>query len=222
MAKPSPTDGATQTATKGGGIGAFAWVTPRAYATSLDPVNDGNELEDMMPMDPPPDEDAWEAYLDFTLKLMEADGSNAVSNQTVTAIEAALGSPLPFEVAVLFLIGVPNSDGWQRWGDDPATQLTAWNEQLTAALRDTHGQEVAAGLSTASPLVPIYDGFAVPVGAAAGHDTADSNPVFAIQEGMVSVAANDLAAWLHQTFDMPLPWWPDTPDKRFLFWSDLT
>jgi len=185
-------------------------------------VTDGNDLEDIMPMDPPPDEDAWEAYLDFTLKLMEADGSNAVSNPTIAAIEAAVGAPLPFEIAILFLLGVPNGDGWQRWGDDPATQLAAWNDQLSTALRSKHGREISEGLATASPLVPIYEGFAVPVGPAEGSGTADSNPVFALSGGEISVAANDLAAWLHQMFDMPLPWWPDTPHKRFRFWSDLT
>lgn len=181
---------------------------------------EGLTSEAMMPMDPPPDEDAWEAYLNFTLNLLEADGSNAASNETVQALEDSFGQQLPIEVALLLLIGVPDGEAWHRWGDDPAAELAAWHAELGDSLVSA-SPEAASGYSTAPRLLPIYQGFAVPVTAAEGHASADSNPVFAIEAGNVSVAANDLAAWMHKQFDTPLPWWPDTPNKRFLFWTDL-
>ena len=184
-------------------------------------MTEGTNPEDLMPMDPRPDEDAWEAYIDFTLKLLGADGSNAVPNSTVTTLEAALGHPLPFELAILLLIGVPNGDDWHQWGDDPAAELADWQDTLANELSAVHGATVKDRLAAASPMIPIYRGFAMPVEQAEGDGSPDANPVFAIEQGRVRVAANDIAAWLHLVFDAPLPWWPDAPDKHVAVWTDL-
>lgn len=194
-------------------------------------------------MDPSPDEDAWEAFLDFAIDRMNGVDANGVSNPQITQIETALGSLLPFEVGLFIVIGVPDGDEWFRWGDDPAADLAAWQSDMadrfirdvidgSAGWPPSIGSEpdteaarrsaLATALDDAPTLFPLHSHFAVPITIADDETSNDSNPVLSVSGANVSVAAPDLAAWLHRQFDVPLPMWPETPARTFPFWSDLT
>lgn len=174
-------------------------------------TDDDAPLEELIGLEPPPDEEAWEAYLLWAMDRLGADGTTSVDMKTLALLEKALGRQVPFEVGLLLVIGVPDSDGWHRWGADPAAQLLDWNRNLQIANRPID----------ASPLLPLYRNHAVPVGLAEGQETASSNPVLRIEGDRVRIAGRDLAAWLTAEFDVPLPMWPDTAPRYFPFWSDL-
>lgn len=204
-------------------------------------------------MDPAPDEAAWEAFLIFALNGMQGRSENGASSEVVQAIEAAAGGEMPFEVGLLLVMGVPDGDGWRRWGQDPGAEYVEWrasfNERVMAGIEaggrwveawgerpaDADGRAtiVSAELAEAPPLMPLYDRCVVPLAVARNEESTSSNPVF-IVDGIgsgvgdgtsngiqVTTAGTDLAAWLHVTFDVALPWWPDTPPRSFPFWSDL-
>lgn len=193
-------------------------------------------------LDPSPDEDAWEAFIEFAWDRIGGQDANGIDNPLVAKIEAALGTMLPFEVGLLLVMGVPDGDEWFRWSDDPATDL----EQFTTTLRARLIDDVATGTAWSSTwgarpqgeaeraavagqafddapaLLPLHSSFAVPVTVAHDEASSDANPVLAVDGATVRVAGTDLAEWLHKQFDVPLPMWPDTPARSFPFWSDLT
>lgn len=199
-------------------------------------------IDGLLALEPSPDEEAWEAFLVFALEhLGGGDEATAIDMATLRRLEKALGVQLPFEIGLLLVIGVPDSDDWIRWGDDPGGQHEAWRERTLARILsdvetggfwaptwgerpdDATGRDevVRSAYAAAAPLLPLHRNAAVPLTIADGEETAESNPIFEISGATVRVAGTDLAAWLNREFDVPLPMWPETPPREFTFWSDL-
>lgn len=193
-------------------------------------------------LEPAPDEEAWEKYLEFALEQLGTDGSSGLTNAQLAVVEDALGYELPFEVGLLLVMGVPDDDGWLDWRDDPAEQLRSWQAWVTKGIvfdvrendfwsptfgpRPDDVDERAAGAAAAvaglEPLLPLYRHRAIPVSTPAGHDNASGNPVLSIMQTDVIEYGRDLADWLHRDFRVPLPTWEMPGDRRFPFWSELT
>lgn len=192
-------------------------------------------------MDPPPDDEAWEAYLIFALNILGGNDGNGLTNDELGELEGVLGVTLPFEVGLLLVMGVPDDVRWHRWNDDPATKWAGWNTRLhdtlvaSAASDDmwvsSWGQRpdeagersdaIATLLADAPPLLPLYDDRAIPLTTARDVDVAEANPVLSIEHAGVTIRGTDLANWLHREFDVPLPMWPETTARSFPFWSEL-
>ena len=160
--------------------------------------------------DPRPDEDAWEAYLNFVRPFMEASEKTGLENTQLAELETALGAPVPFEVGLLLVMGVPDIFPWRNWQTAAESQLNEWNHQIAQALNVD-----VEGLSHAPQLLPIYGNIAVPIG-----PVADASPLFRIDPSGPSLAGLDLADWLHKEFDLPLPWWPENELVEVAFWSE--
>lgn len=169
-------------------------------------------LDELIELEPAPDEEAWEAYLLWAMEQLGADESTAVEMETLRRLEEALGMQVPYEIGLLLVIGVPATDGWHRWGDDPAAQLEEWRR----------GLGIEGVPEDASPLLPLYGNNAVPTAVADGLDSPTSNPILRIENGAVTVVGANLAAWLTSEFGVPLPMWPDTPPRHFPFWSNAS
>ena len=192
-------------------------------------------------MDPPPDDEACEAYLIFALNILGGDDNNGLTNDELGELERVLGVTLPFEVGLLLVMGVPSEARWIRWNDDPAAKWAGWNTRLHEAVvaavelddlwvsswgqrPDEAGERsdaIATLLADAPPLLPLYDDRAIPLTTARDVDMAESNPVLSIEHTGVTVRGTDLANWLHREFDVPLPMWPETAARWFPFWSEL-
>ena len=200
-------------------------------------------IDGLLALEPSPDEEAWEAYLIFALEHMGAgDEATAIDMGSLRKLEQAIGVQLPFEIGLLLVVGVPDSDEWVRWGNEPAQEYAEWKEQVlsriltevettdvwtdawgsrpgtaedrAAAVRSAHG--------SAAPLLPLYRNRVVPLTIADGEEIAESNPILAIDGATVTTVGTDLAAWLNNEFDVPLPMWPETPARSFPFWADLS
>lgn len=202
---------------------------------------DGLPVDQLIGLDPTPDEDAWEAYLLFAMEQIGGEESNAIEMQSLRALEKSIGVQLPFEVGLLLVIGVPDSDEWYRWGSDPSTQYAEWKERTVQSIlgdvetkefwapawgprpdsADARESVVRAEHAMSAPLLPLFNDRVVPLTAADGEATAESNPVLAIEGAFVTTAGTDIAAWLTNEFDVPLPMWPETAARSFPFWSDL-
>jgi hypothetical protein len=152
-----------------------------------------------------------------------------------------VGCQLPFETGLLLVMGAPVAEGWHQW-HEPDADWAAWNEQLVGGVCfdiehnnfwfDGWGPQptaLAARLQTAREqfesnvpkLFPIYNGRAMPLTAADGQENSDGNPVFSVDRTEVLMFGDDLAAWMHREFEVPLPMWP-AEERRFPFWTDLT
>ncbi len=160
--------------------------------------------------DPRPDEDAWEAYLNFVRPLMEASDATGLENVQLAALEQVIGGSVPFEVGLLLVMGVPDTFPWRNWQVDAASQLAEWNRQVSQTLKLDSDE-----LSQAPQLLPIYANVAVPIG-----PVTDASPLFRVDPSGLTFAGLDLADWLHNEFDMPLPWWPNNQPGDVRFWSD--
>ena len=198
-------------------------------------------IDGLIALEPTPDEEAWEAYLLFALENLEATEETAIDMRTLAAIERAVGVRVPFEVGLLLVIGVPDAEGWFRWGDDPAAELVSWNERTLGAILDdvehrqfwseawgarpadeeVRARRVRKLYADAAPVLPLYRNRVVPLVPAAGETAAESNPVLALDGASVTTAGTDIAAWITNEFGVPLPMWPETPPRTFTFWSDL-
>jgi len=174
-------------------------------------VEDGSFPE----QDPRPDEDAWEAYLEFVRPFLDARDDTGLENSQLRTLEELVGAPLPFEVGLLLVMGVPDTFPWRNWNTDPEAQLTEWNAELGTAL----GLD-AQDLLDAPRLFPLYANVAVPLVADQGETPGVTAPVFRVDPGSLQLAGLDLADWLHKQFDVPLPWWPDNQPQTVPFWSD--
>ncbi len=200
------------------------------------------DIDGLLALEPSPDEEAWEAYVVFALEQMGAgDEDMAIDMGTLRKLEQALGVQLPFEIGLLLVVGVPESDDWVHWGDDPAKEYRDWNslvlDRILAAVEDeefwsdawgerpgdaqTRKEVVTAVHASAAPLLPLYRDRVVPLTIANDADAAESNPILALQGASVRTVASDLAAWLNGEFDVPLPMWPETAARSFPFWTDL-
>lgn len=172
--------------------------------------------DDVFPeQDPRPDEDAWEAYLTFVGPLLGASDDVGLNNTELGALEEVLGEPVPFEIGLLLIMGVPDAFPWRNWKGDPAGQLAEWNRDVASTLAID-----PADLDGAPQLLPIFGNVAVPIGSSVGDPASDANPLFRIEPTGVQLAGLDVADWLHKQFDMPLPWWPENQLGVFPFWSD--
>jgi hypothetical protein len=190
--------------------------------------------------DPRPDEEMWDAYLTFALGHIGGLQTDGMRAQQLEDLEGAVGHELPFEVGLLLVMGVPASKGWRRWrtpeadwaewnsyvldglcfgvennnfwspawGDKPATL----SDQLEVA-RHHYGTSVPA-------LFPLFGHRAVPLTVAEGETSSMNNPVFSVVQTDVVTYGDDLAAWMHREFDVPLPMWPAQP-RRFPFWTEV-
>lgn len=193
-------------------------------------------------LEPAPDEEAWEKYLEFALEHLDADGSRGLTNAQLAVVEDALGIELPFEVGLLLVMGVPDDDGWRDWREDPVDQLRQWRAWVTDGVvfdvrendfwSPTFGprpegleERIAAAahaVDALDPLFPLYGHRAIPVATPAGHDSASGNPVLSVMQTDVVEYGRDLADWLHRDFRVPLPTWEMPGERRFPFWSELT
>jgi len=192
-------------------------------------------------LEPSPDEDAWDTYLTWALEQLGGNPDNGITNTQLAELEAAAGAPMPFEIGLLLVHGVPDGEKWWQWNDDPTATLARWNAQLLDGVRfdvehnnlwldswgaraDDLGERllVATDAFTAAPqLLPLWGHRAVPLAVARDEEAAEANPVLSVHQTDVIVYGTDLAAWLHREFDVPLPTWPDTPSRWFPFWSEL-
>ena len=82
-------------------------------------------------VEPRPDEDAWEAFLDLALERIGGERSPGLTNRKIGELETVLGCQLPFEVGLMLVMGVPSDEPWRQW-TDPAADWPAWNERLVA------------------------------------------------------------------------------------------
>lgn len=204
--------------------------------------HDDFPIDGLLALEPSPDEEAWEAFLVFALEHMDAgDEAMAIDMATLRKLEKAIGVQLPFEVGLLLVIGVPDSDEWIRWGEDPAAEYDHWRTDVlervvvdletTGRWPDAWGArpDSAAARSAAvrehhegaAPLLPLTRNRAVPLSIADGEEAPESNPILAIDGAAVTTVATDMAAWLNAEFDVPLPMWPETAPRTFPFWSQL-
>lgn len=190
-------------------------------------------------IEPSPDEDAWEAYLDFALDRLGDDRSDGLTNAALAELEGIVGHRLPFEIGMLLVIGQPDTPPWVRWDDDPAAVWASWNggvvDALVEAVDDglwlpswgsrpdtgTGRRELVADAVDTSPLFPLWGRCAVPLATADGQSTNDNNPILTVSGARIAVAGMDLAAWMHNCFDVPLPMWPSEPTRHFALWSEL-
>ena len=191
-------------------------------------------------IEPRPDEEAWEAYLDLALEHLGDERSPGLLNRQIAELEEVIEHRLPFEVGLMLVMGVPTAAGWKQW-DDPASEWDEWNAWVRKGIcfdvehdgfwHESWGprpEALADQLAVASeqfktvpPLFPLYGHRAMPLTAADGQATSDGNPVLSVMQTDVIVYGADLAAWLHADFGVPLPMWP-AEDRVFPFWSDLT
>lgn len=208
-----------------------------------DPVN-GDISEGLDPeslfIEPRPDEDGWESFLTLALERIDQPLGPGLSNAALGELEDVVEHRLPFEVGLLLVMGVPASDGWHQW-EAPATDWASWQARLVDGLRfdvehnqlwmPSWGQRpetVAAQLDAATshfeqhapPLFPIFRHRAMPLTAAVGELSSDGNPVLSVYGTDVVSYGDDLAAWMHREFDVPLPMWP-AERRVFPFWSEL-
>ncbi len=190
-------------------------------------------------LEPRPDEEAWESYLDLALERIGGDRSPGLTNRQLADLEKAVGCMLPFEIGMLLVMGVPEGDGWWQW-NDPVEDVARWKRTQQTMIAtavtehemwhadwgvrpDGADERVALAsqrLDAAPATFPIHNDAAVPLSVAAGATSSDGNPVLRIVGGTVE-ADSDLAAFLHRTFEVPLPMWP-TEDRSFEFWCGLT
>jgi len=207
--------------------------TPDLGSTGLDGL-------DELFVEPRPDEDAWEAYLDLALERIGGERSAGLTNKALGELEAVIGHQLPFEVGMLLVMGVPADDRWWLW-DDPAAEWAAWNEQVLSGIcfdiehndfwwidwgekPASLANQVAIATeqyeTTIPPLFPLRSHRAIPLVAAEGQANSDGNPIFSVVQTDVIEYGKDLADWMHRDFQVPLPMWP-SEDRHFAFWSDL-
>jgi len=190
-------------------------------------------------VEPRPDEDAWEAFLDLAWERIGGERSPGLTNRDMSGLEAVLGCQLPFEVGLMLIMAVPIAEPWRQW-TDPKADWAAWNEQLvTGFVFDVEHNDVwfpewgpkpstvvaqidvVRGQLGAAPAVfPIYGTHVVPLTAGLDQPNSDGNPVWLIEGSSVRLLGDDLAAWMHGQFDVPLPMWPAEP-RTFPFWSAL-
>lgn len=206
----------------------------------LDAAFIGEGFADGLPgLDPSPDDDAWEAFLTLALERIDGGPGNGLTNGQLAELEGALGAALPFEIGLLLVMGVPATSGWWTW-ESPATDLADWNATLRSGIQlrvrngfwadawglrpgdvDHRVDAATEALSAAPKLLPIFNYRCVPVSRARGEESSDSNPILSVAEGHVATFGDDLAAWLHSEFEVPLPMWPPTAQRWFPFWSEL-
>lgn len=192
-------------------------------------------------LDPTPDEDAWDAFVTLAVERIGGSEANALSNAQLAELEGAIGEALPFEIGLLLVMGVPDGDEWWSW-QDPAADVSRWQTMVRDGLLASvvHGdlwsaewgirpdddseREAAllAALAQAAPLLPLHGYDAVPLGVARDETDTSANPILRIQGGRAVTVGVDLAGWLNNGFDVPLPMWPETAARYFPFWSELT
>ncbi len=191
-------------------------------------------------IEPAPDEEAWEAVLTLALERLDADGSTGLTNAQLSDVETAAGATLPFEVGLLLVMGVPDTDGWVDWRVDPQSIVSRWAARttaivLTAVEHDgrwwpefgarpddpaTRLETARQAMATVTPTLPLYRHHAVPLlGPAAGDELATA--VLDMADIDVQLSGRDLAEWMHRLFDVPLPMWPEAASPDIGFWSDF-
>ena len=194
---------------------------------------------DGMFVEPRPGEDAWEAFMELALERIGGERSSGLSNRQIGDLEGVLGCQLPFEIGLMLVMAVPSAEPWRQWSD-PVADWSAWNEHLVAgfAFGIEHndvwsidwgpkpatltGQidALREQLDAAPALFPIYGNHVVPLTAAEDQANSDGNPIMLIEGSTVALLGDDLAAWMHGQFEVPLPMWP-AEARAFPFWSAL-
>ena len=201
---------------------------------------DDFEIMGMSALDPTPDEEAWEDYLDFAHPILGGDDSLGLAAQDVRRLEELVGAEVPWEIGLFLVLGVPSADGWWRWGDAAEERWAEWQTTVRASVRaavaggawaaewgerpaDESAVEAAveAGVAGAPVLLPLFEDCAVPLTVAEGLSTNIANPILRVSAAGVEQVGVDLADWLHQRFDVPLPMWPPSPTRSFPTWTNL-
>lgn len=201
---------------------------------------DDFEIMGMSALDPTPDEEAWEAYLDFAHPILGGDDSLGLAAQDVRRLEELVGGEVPWEIGLFLVLGVPAADGWWRWDDGAAERWAEWQTSVQAQVgamvtagvwaaewgdrpADEAERDAAAvaGVAAAPVLLPLFEECAVPLAVAEGLSTNIANPILRVGAGGVEQVGVDLADWLHQRFDVPLPMWPPSPARTFPTWTSL-
>ena len=192
-------------------------------------------------LDPTPDEDAWDAFITLAVERIGGSEANGLTNAQLGELEDVLGLALPFEIGLLLIMGVPDDDSWWSW-DSPADDVARWQQtvrgSVLAAVEDDglwsdewgsrpgdraeREATVLGELANATPLLPLHERDAVPLGRARHETDSSANPILRVQGGRITPVGVDVASWLHQYFDVPLPMWPETATRYFPFWSDLS
>lgn len=164
------------------------------------PTNDS-----FLQLDPEPDDEAWESYLEFVMPMLDSVDANGLDAAALARLEEALGHQVPYEVGLLLTIGVPDGDLWWTWKDDPVRQLARFR----------------ADADVEADLLPLYGRCAIALGVGDGVETDARNPVLRLDGAQSTMVGSDLAAWLHAEFNLPLPMWPAPAPRSFPYWSDL-
>lgn len=190
------------------------------------------------------DEEDWEGFLLMALDHLNAQPGQeciGISNTKLAEIEDVVGMQLPFEVGMLLIMGVPDTQGWTRWEDSPQQVWDEWNNYLRGGLvfdvehndywtpdwgprpaEVADRKQVAAdNFAKAPALFPLYGHRCVPLETPVGHASNMGNPVFSIVQTDIIVYGADLAQWLHTEFGVPLPVWTHDQDRTFPFWSEM-
>lgn len=187
------------------------------------------------------DEEQWEAFLLLALEQLDGQQSTGLSNSGLAEVEDIVGHQLPFEVGLLLILGVPEDERWYRWAENPQAIWAEWNAYLYGGVlfdveendvwnadwgprpADADGRKevVASLIQHAPPLFPLYGHRAIPLTPATNRDEAMGNPVLSVVQTDVIVYGDDLAAWMHREFEVPLPTWQGDNERRFPFWTDL-
>ncbi len=68
-------------------------------------------------IEPRPDEDAWEAFLDLALERIGGERAPGLTNREIGELEEVIGCQLPFEVGLMLVMGVPTAEPWRQWTD---------------------------------------------------------------------------------------------------------
>jgi len=187
-------------------------------------------------------EDDWEGFLLVALDSLEEE-CFGMSNSLLAEVEGVVGMQLPFEVGMLLIMGVPDDDRWVRWEDNPQKVWDDWTETVRSgvqfdvehnafwlaewgpkpkALADQRDR-VAEHVAVAPPLFPLYGHRAIPLSTPTGYPSSMGNPVLSIVQTDVIRFGNDVGAWMHKDFGVPLPAWSAEGERwrNFGMWTEM-
>ena len=159
-----------------------------------------------------------------------------LTDAEVERVERRFGWLFPDDLLMLLRFALPTSKGFPDWRSGREETLRASLEWPQEGLRssiecgdlwlDSWGArpiELAEALPIARhavrrapTLIPIYSHLYLPA-----EPMLPGNPVFSVHGADTIVYGNDLAAYLHHEFEMPLPEWAAPSPRPIPFWTEL-